>query len=191
MIAQIAAAGQRLQTLRALRHRNFRWFWFSASAQSTGLGMQFLILGWLVLERTDSATQLGLMIFLYPAMVWVIVGNVPLAQLATEPRPIATTAEIFMGKFGVGVISAAAVLAQLVDLEQQRRLVFAARREELTANDQKTSRVISVVFDICEQYAQFVDLRCSIAGDGSGIVFVPRAARAFSIAPNGNRFDAG
>jgi len=78
LFAQIAAAGQRLQTLRALRHRNFRWFWFSASAQSTGLGMQFLILGWLVLERTDSATQLGLMIFLYglPNMSLVVLGGI-------------------------------------------------------------------------------------------------------------------
>ena len=65
MFSQIAAAGQRLQTLRALRYRDFRWFWLSASAQAAGQGMQFLVLGWLILERTESATQLGLVIFLY------------------------------------------------------------------------------------------------------------------------------
>ena len=78
MFAQIAAAGQRLQTLRALRYRDFRWFWFSASAQSAGRGMQFLVLGWLILERTDSATQLGLVIFLYgvPNLSLVLLGGI-------------------------------------------------------------------------------------------------------------------
>jgi MFS family permease len=33
--------------------------------QSSGYAMQFLILGWLVLELTDSGSQLGLVIFLY------------------------------------------------------------------------------------------------------------------------------
>ena len=78
MFAQIAAAGQRLQTLRALRYRDFRWFWFSASAQSAGRGMQFLVLGWLILERTESATQLGLVIFLYgvPHLGFVLLGGI-------------------------------------------------------------------------------------------------------------------
>ena len=78
MFAQITAAGQRLQTLRALRHRNFRWFWISASGQLAGRGMQFLVLGWLILERTDSATQLGLVIFLYgvPNLSFVVLGGI-------------------------------------------------------------------------------------------------------------------
>ena len=78
MFAQIAAAGQRLQTFRALRHRNFRWFWFSATAQLAGRGMQFLVLGWLILERTDSVTQLGLAIFLYgaPNLSFVVLGGI-------------------------------------------------------------------------------------------------------------------
>ena len=50
----------------ALRHRNFRWYWFSNIWQAAANGMQFLVLGWLVLRLTDdSATQLGLVIFLY------------------------------------------------------------------------------------------------------------------------------
>ena len=78
MFAQITAAGQRIQTLRALRHRNFRWFWFSASAQSAGRGMQFLVLGWLILEYSDSATQLGLVIFLYgvPNLSFGVIGGI-------------------------------------------------------------------------------------------------------------------
>ena len=40
--------------------------------------MQFLVLGWLILERTDSATQLGLVIFLYgvPNLGFVMLGGI-------------------------------------------------------------------------------------------------------------------
>ena len=40
--------------------------------------MQFLVLGWLILERTDSATQLGLVIFLYgvPNLIFVVLGGI-------------------------------------------------------------------------------------------------------------------
>ena len=79
--------------------------------------------------------SIGLMIFLYPAMVWVIVGNVPLAGLADDPRPIATTAEMFMGNFGVGVISAAAVFALIsmanAGLLSSSRYPFAMARNRL------------------------------------------------------------
>lgn len=79
--------------------------------------------------------SIGLMIFLYPAMVWVIVGNVPLAGLAGDPRPIATAAEQFMGRFGVGVISAAAVLALVsmanAGLLSSSRYPFAMARNSL------------------------------------------------------------
>ena len=80
-------------------------------------------------------SSIGLMIFLYPAMVWVIVGNVPLVGLADDPRPIATTAEQFMGRFGVGVISAAAVLALIsmanAGLLSSSRYPFAMARNRL------------------------------------------------------------
>ena len=64
--------------LRALRHRNFRWFWLSGTAQSMAIGMQFLILGWLVLDETDnSSAQLGLVIFLFglPNLSLSLVGG--------------------------------------------------------------------------------------------------------------------
>jgi hypothetical protein len=40
--------------------------------------MQFLILGWLVLQITDSAAQLGLVIFLYgiPNLTLVLFGGI-------------------------------------------------------------------------------------------------------------------
>ena len=78
MLIQIASAGQKLQVFRALRHRNFRWFWLSAATQAAGLGMQFLILGWLVLDITESSSKLGLVIFLYgmPNLSFVLFGGI-------------------------------------------------------------------------------------------------------------------
>lgn len=43
----------------------FRWYWAGSFTQSISQGMQFLVLGWLVLEVTNSTTQLGLVIFFY------------------------------------------------------------------------------------------------------------------------------
>ena len=76
-MAHILAIGRRLQTFRALRHRDYRWFWIGSNAQALGRGMQFLILGWLVLELTDSAARMGFMIFLYgtPTLGFVLFGG--------------------------------------------------------------------------------------------------------------------
>jgi MFS family permease len=78
MFAQITATSHKLQAVRALRHRNYRWFWFSANAVAIARGMQFLTLGWLVLELTDSAAQLGLTVFLYgiPNLTLVLFGGI-------------------------------------------------------------------------------------------------------------------
>ena len=47
------------------RETSFRWYWISVCTQSLALGMQFLVIGWLVLEITGSSAQLGLVISLY------------------------------------------------------------------------------------------------------------------------------
>ena len=77
-LARITSVGRRTQVVRALRHRNFRWLWLNTAASSAGLGMQFLILGWLALHITDSSTQLGLVIFLYgiPNLCFVMFGGI-------------------------------------------------------------------------------------------------------------------
>ena len=77
LFAQVSSVAQRLQVVRALRHRNFRWFWISTTAQAVGRGMQFLILGWLVLVITDSTTQLGVVVFLYGVLnlVFALFGD--------------------------------------------------------------------------------------------------------------------
>ena len=68
----------RIQAFSALRHRNYRLYWFSGIGQSAALGMQFLILGWLALELTDSASQLGIVIALYgvPNLAMLTVGGI-------------------------------------------------------------------------------------------------------------------
>lgn len=78
LLARIKTALPPLPTLRALRYPNFRWFWYSAAGQAVGQGMQFLALGWLVLERTDSVSQLGMVIFFYgiPNLTLVLLGGI-------------------------------------------------------------------------------------------------------------------
>ena len=78
LIGHIVLASPRLRVLAALRHRDFRWLWAANLVQAAGIGMQFLVLGWLVLELTDSSSQLGLVIFLYgvPNLALLIFGGI-------------------------------------------------------------------------------------------------------------------
>ena len=61
-----------------LSQRNFRWYWLSSSTQGLAIGTQFLVIGWLVLEVTESSAQLGLVIFLYggPNVAFLFVAGV-------------------------------------------------------------------------------------------------------------------
>ena len=61
----LTAYWNRLSTV--WRQNDYRWFWLSSSIQGLAQGTQFLVIGWLVLEVTDSSAQLGLVIFLYGA----------------------------------------------------------------------------------------------------------------------------
>ena len=75
-LSRVAAPA--LSKLTALRYPNFRWFWISTSGQAMAQGMQFLILGWLVLDLTGSVSQLGLTIFFYgiPNLSLVLFGGI-------------------------------------------------------------------------------------------------------------------
>ena len=53
------------RVIKLLRKPAFRWVWVGSSTQAIGQATQFLVIGWLVLEVTGSATELGLVIFLY------------------------------------------------------------------------------------------------------------------------------
>ena len=78
LIDHLISVRHRVQIFRSLRHRDFRWFWLSTTAQAAARGMQFLILGWLVLVLTDSSSQLGLVVFLYgvPNLAFVLFGGI-------------------------------------------------------------------------------------------------------------------
>ncbi len=58
--SQITREGHRFQIFSAPRYSNFHWFWLNGAAQAMAQGIQFLILGLLVLDITDSSSQLGL-----------------------------------------------------------------------------------------------------------------------------------
>ena len=62
----------------ALRYSNFRWFWLNGATQAMGQGMQFLTIGILVLDSTDSSYQLGLVIFAYgvPNLAFSLIGGI-------------------------------------------------------------------------------------------------------------------
>ena len=78
MTLRLVEAATSIQAISALRHRNFRLYWFAGIGQAAALGMQFLILGWLVLELTDSPAQLGLVIAIYgvPNLAMLMFGGI-------------------------------------------------------------------------------------------------------------------
>ena len=53
--------GRARHVFRALRHRDFRVFWFGQAVSVTGLWMQTMALSWLVYRLTDSPFHLGLL----------------------------------------------------------------------------------------------------------------------------------
>ena len=112
-MAQILATSRRLQTFRALRHRDYRWFWIGANAQALGRGMQFLILGWLVLELTDSAASMGFMIFLYgmPTLGFVLFGGTFADRFDRRGLLMLTQASVTLLVLGIAVLETADLVA--------------------------------------------------------------------------------
>jgi hypothetical protein len=53
--------GRVRRAARALRHRDFRVYWFGQAVSVTGLWMQTMALSWLVYRLTDSPLYLGLL----------------------------------------------------------------------------------------------------------------------------------
>ena len=89
----------------------FRWYWMASSTQSVAQGMQFLVLGWLVLELTGSSIQqLGLVVFLYgiPNTAMLPFGGVIADRLNRKLLLMATQA-------GVGVLIGAVALLSVTN----------------------------------------------------------------------------
>ena len=112
-MAQVLAIGRRLQTFRALRHRDYRWFWIGANAQALGRGMQFLILGWLVLVLTDSAASMGFMIFLYgmPTLGFVLFGGTFADRFDRRGLLMLTQALVALLMLGIAVLETRGLVA--------------------------------------------------------------------------------
>jgi predicted MFS family arabinose efflux permease len=118
-----------IKAMRAFRHRNFRWYWFGAIGLTMAQGMQQLTLAWLVLELTDSVSQLGIAVFLQglPMLLFMAYGGVLTdrldrvkllfaSQLLIMPVPLALGVlaelnqahvwQIYIGSLFVGAIQA-------------------------------------------------------------------------------------
>ncbi len=79
--------------------------------------------------------SIGLMMLLYPAVVAIMVGVTPAAELAATTTPVATAAEQIFGRVGEIVISATAVIALIsmgnAGLVASARYPFAMSRDQL------------------------------------------------------------
>ncbi len=73
-----AAATGRLRAFSALRHRDFRLFFLNIGVQSFGQGIQFLGIGFLILDLTGEKTSLGLAVSLFGVsnLVFTFAGGV-------------------------------------------------------------------------------------------------------------------
>ena len=76
-MASVAVAG-RLRAFSALRHRDFRWFFLNIGVQSFGQGIQFLGIGFLIIDLGGEKTALGLAVSLFGVsnLVFTFVGGV-------------------------------------------------------------------------------------------------------------------
>ncbi len=101
----------RFQIFSALRYSNFRWFWINGAAQAMAQGMQFLVLGLLVLDITGSSIQLGLVVFAYgmPNLAFAMLGGI-IADRADRLRLLIST------RLVVSVLVLALAILTITDL---------------------------------------------------------------------------
>ena len=107
LLTRIKSAHPRIQTFRSLRHRNFRWFWLSTAGQAMAQGMQFLILGWLVLDLTDSVSKLGLTVFFYgiPNLTLVLFGGIFADRINRQKLLVASQMGVTLTVFVVATLT--------------------------------------------------------------------------------------
>lgn len=126
------------RTVRALRHRNFRLYWFGQIASQAGTWMQIVAQGWLVYRLTDSPLMLGLVtvVGLIPVVPVSLLAGV-LSDRFSRKKLIITTEIVLMLQalilaaltwFGIvqvwHVIVLSFVLGGAAALEQPARLAF-------------------------------------------------------------------
>ncbi len=108
---QTPEVSHRFQMFSALSNSNFRWFWFNGATQAMAQGMQFLVMGILVLDVTDSSYQLGLVIFAYgiPTFIFVLAGGI-IADRADRLKLLIST------RVAVSVLVLAFAILKISDL---------------------------------------------------------------------------
>ena len=94
------------------QERSFRWYWAGSLAQAMSHGMQFLVLGWLVLEVTSDQTQLGLTISLYglPNIAFLMAGGIIADRLDRKQLLMVTQAVVGVM---IGVLAALTITDQV------------------------------------------------------------------------------
>ncbi|MDF1596532.1 MAG: APC family permease [Acidimicrobiia bacterium] len=79
--------------------------------------------------------SIGLMLVLYPALLMVIVGTVPLATIGSDPAPMVAAARQFTGSLGQDIVAVTAILALVsmanAGLLSSSRYPFAMARNAL------------------------------------------------------------
>ena len=117
---------------------SFRWFWAGSLAQAMSQGMQFLVLGWLVLEVADDQTRLGLAISLYglPNIAFLMAGGIIADRIDRKQLLMVTQALVGSMIAGLAVLTitgqvvlwhiylAAALLGVLQALNMPARLAM-------------------------------------------------------------------
>src|SRR5436309_5970706 len=97
-----------LRTFLALRHRNFRLFWFGQLISLTGTWMQTIGQAWLVLELTHSAWLLGIVgaLQFLPVMLLALFGGVLADRLPKRTVLLFTQSSAMLQAFVLWILVA-------------------------------------------------------------------------------------
>ena len=150
----------------------FRWYWLSICTQSLALGMQFLVIGWLVLEITGSSTQLGLVISLYgiPNVSFVLVAGVVADRFQRRYVLMATQAVVG----GIVAVLAFLTIAELVNIWH---VYTAAALLGVTQSINMPAR-ITMIGDLVEEHSILDGVAMHSAATQAGSIVGPPLAGA-------------
>tara|TARA_B100000029_G_scaffold516614_1_gene631718 strand:- start:812 stop:2062 length:1251 start_codon:yes stop_codon:yes gene_type:complete len=102
----------KFKMFRAFRYLDFRLYWLSGATQSIAQGMQFLTIGILVLELTNSSLQLGLVILAYglPNVAFSMFGGIVADRTDRLRLLISTRVAISILILGLGALQVIGLL---------------------------------------------------------------------------------
>ena len=95
------------RTFAALRHRNYRLFWFAQLVSLSGTWMHAVAQGWLVLELTDQPFWLGAVgaAGTLPVLAFALLGGVAADRLPKRSLLIATQSVSTILALGLGLLA--------------------------------------------------------------------------------------